>query len=192
MRAQSALVAVDKLAMTSRPTRRYLHVVTLFALVVLAHWVEHVVQVIQIHVLGVPPQRALGAVGWAFPGLVESEWLHFAFNLVLLVGLVVLLDTFRGRPRTWWQLAIAAQCWHFFEHWLLFAQAQTGARFFGTDAPTSVLQLIVPRADLHLVYNGVVTVVVLIALFTRGRVQGNVHRLPGFVARPRAVPRAAV
>lgn len=126
----------------------------LFVLVVALHWVEHLVQAVQIHAVGIAPAKALGAVGAFFPGLVRSEWLHLAFDVGLLVGLVVLRRLFTSRGRRVWHLAIAGQSWPLFEHLLLFAQAQTGARFFGTDAPSSVLQLLVPRADLHLAYNG--------------------------------------
>lgn len=136
----------------------------LFALAVTAHWFEHALQAVQLYALGVPPERALGALGLLFPRLVRSEWLHLVFNLAVLGGLAALCASFAGRARTWWTAALALQAWHLLEHALLFAQAQSGARFFGTDKPSSVLQLLVPRVELHLGYNGAVTALMLVAV----------------------------
>lgn len=144
------------------------YAIALFILIVAGHWLEHVVQAVQIHALGLPPPQALGALGELFPGLVSSEWLHFGSNLALFAGLVMLVGRFTAGAGRWWMAALVAQGWHFFEHLLLFAQAQSGVRFFGTEKPSSVLQLVVPRADLHLVYNGVVTLLMVIAVAAAG------------------------
>lgn len=112
----------------------------LFVLVVALHWVEHLVQAVQIHALGTAPAEALGAVGALFPGLVRSEWLHLAFNVGLLVGLVVLRRLFTSRGRRAWHLAIAGQSWHLFEHLRQQARSEwrhvsVGRRGRGPTAP---------------------------------------------------------
>lgn len=139
-----------------------------FAVVVLAHSFEHVLQAAQIWWLGWQPADAGGALGLVAPQAVESEVLHTAYNIVVLAGIVGLVAIFGGRARRWAWVALIAQSWHVFEHLLLWLQALTGARPFGTQAPSSVVQLLVPRVELHLAYNAVVTALIITALFTAG------------------------
>jgi hypothetical protein len=136
-----------------------------FMLIVLAHLVEHVAQSIQIFVLHWPRPAARGALGLLFPWLVSSEVLHYAYALVMLVGLIVLLPGFRGRSRLWWSLAVWIQVWHHFEHALLFGQAMVQANLFGSPVPVSVAQLVVPRVELHLFYNAIVFVPMVVAMY---------------------------
>ena|SRR5689334_5263776 len=60
--------------------------------------------------------------------------------------------------------ALVISVWHLFEHSLLLGQALTGHDLFGASVPTSVLQVFMPRVELHLAYNGVVLVAMLMAL----------------------------
>lgn len=129
--------------------------------VVLAHWAEHLTQAYQIWVLDMPRHHALGVLGMVWPWLVHSEWLHYGYALVMLAGLLVLWPGMVGRARTWWGVALAIQFWHHLEHALLLAQALTGWRLAGGAAPVSLLQLVVPRVELHLFYNTVVFVPML-------------------------------
>src|SRR4051795_13137117 len=92
----------------------------IFALIVLAHWVEHILQAIQIFALGWPRPQARGALGLVFPWLVSSETLHYGYAVVMLIGLILLRPSFSGRARTWWNVALGIQVWHHFEHLLLF------------------------------------------------------------------------
>ena len=135
-----------------------------FLTVVLAHWAEHLLQALQIFVLGWPRPAALGVLGVVFPWLVTSEWLHYAYAIVMLIGLIVLRGAYQGRARAWWDVALVLQVWHHFEHALLLGQALTGANLFGSPVPVSILQLVVPRAELHLFYNAVVFVPMLTAM----------------------------
>jgi hypothetical protein len=135
-----------------------------FMLVVLAHWAEHIAQAVQIWGLGWPRPKARGVLGVAFPWLVTSEWLHYGYALVMLAGLWLLRGGFVGRARTWWTVALVIQVWHHIEHLLLLVQAQTGHLLFGRSVPTSVLQLVFPRVELHLFYNTVVFVPMVIAV----------------------------
>jgi hypothetical protein len=136
-----------------------------FMFIVLAHWMEHLLQAYQIWVLGWPRQHARGALGLLFPWLVHSEWLHYVYALIMLVGLVVLRPAFMGRARVWWDLALMIQCWHHLEHALLLRQALLHTNLFGAPVPTSILQLVIPRVELHLFYNAAVFVPMLVAMF---------------------------
>lgn len=134
-----------------------------FMVIVLSHWVEHILQAAQIYLLGWPRASARGALGLLFPWLVSSEWLHYAYALAMLIGLAALRPAFVGRDRVWWNIALGLQVWHHFEHALLLVQAATGTYLFSLPAPTSLAQLVVPRVELHLFYNAVVFVPMLIA-----------------------------
>lgn len=129
-----------------------------FLAVVLAHWAEHLTQAWQIWAMGMPRHHALGALGMVWPWLVHSEWLHYGYALVMLVGLLALWPGMTGRARTWWGAAVALQFWHHLEHGLLLAQVLGGWRLGGGSAPVSLIQLLIPRVELHLFYNSVVFV----------------------------------
>lgn len=141
----------------------------MFLVVVIAHWAEHLVQAYQIWVLGWPRPRARGVLGQFYPWLVTSEWLHYGYAIVMLVFLVLLRRGFAGRARAWWTAALAIQFWHHIEHLLLLIQAQSHSYLFGRAVPTSVLQLVLPRVELHLFYNSVVFVPMVIAMYLHVR-----------------------
>ncbi|MEV8513838.1 hypothetical protein [Dactylosporangium sp. NPDC051484] len=133
--------------------------------IVLAHWAEHIAQAYQIWVLGWPRPKARGVLGEFFPWLVSSEWMHYGYALIMLVGLFLLRPGFVGRGRVWWTVALAIQFWHHIEHLLLLLQAQTGHFLWGKAVPTSVLQLVYPRVELHLFYNSIVFIPMVIAVY---------------------------
>jgi hypothetical protein len=141
----------------------------IFAGLMIAHWAEHLVQAYQVWGLGYERHHARGLLGQAFPWLMHSEWLHFGFAVLTLAGLVVLYRAFEGPALIWWKVALVIQAWHLFEHSLLFAQAQGGFFLFGATEPTSVVQVFFPRIELHLFYNSVVTLPIVIAIFLRWR-----------------------
>jgi hypothetical protein len=136
-----------------------------FMLIVLAHWAEHLVQAFQIWVLGWSRPESRGVLGQYFPVLVTQEWLHYGYALVMLAGLWLLLPGFTGRARAWWMVALGLQFWHHIEHLLLFIQAQSGQFFFGKAAATSIVQLVAPRVELHLFYNSVVFIPMVVAMY---------------------------
>ncbi len=136
----------------------------IYAAVVLAHWAEHIAQVIQIYLLGWRVPDARGICGLAYPELVRLEILHYAYALVMLVGFWVLRSGFVGRSRTWWMTAFWIQFWHHIEHALLQGQAIFGHNLFDSPVPVSLAQLAVPRVELHLFYNTIVTVPMAIAM----------------------------
>ncbi|MGW7482213.1 hypothetical protein ACWGH8_26900 [Nonomuraea muscovyensis] len=141
----------------------------LFLVVVIAHWAEHVMQAIQIYALGWPIPEARGVLGLAFPWLVTSEWMHYGYALVMLAGLIMLRAGFTGRSRTWWNIALGLQFWHHVEHLLLLLQALSGTNLAGRPVPTSVVQLLIPRVELHLFYNAVVFAPMVVAMLLHRR-----------------------
>jgi hypothetical protein len=139
--------------------------VYVFLAIVLAHWAEHIAQAIQIWGLHWPRPKARGLLGLAYPTLVTKEWLHYGFALVMLIGFVALRRGFVGRSRAWWGVALGIQVWHHFEHLLLFLQALLGVNLLGKPQPTSILQLAFPRVELHLFYNAVVFLPMVVAMY---------------------------
>lgn len=138
----------------------------LFMVIVLAHWAEHLLQAFQIYALGWPVSASHGALGLVFPWLVSSELLHYGYAVVMLAGLWLLRSGFTGvDDHRWWTIAIGIQFFHHIEHALLQLQALLGQNFFGAPVPTSLVQLWVPRVELHLFYNTVVFVPMVIAMY---------------------------
>jgi hypothetical protein len=145
-------------------TRYHKPALLAFAAVVVLHWVEHIVQAVQIYFLDWPRPQAGGVLGLWIPWLVKSEWLHYGFAIVMLVAFVVLRHGFTGSARTWWNAAMWIQVWHQFEHFLLLVQALTASNLMGKPVPTSIAQLVFPRVELHLFYNAIVTVPMVVAM----------------------------
>jgi hypothetical protein len=137
----------------------------LFMAIVLAHWAEHLAQALQVYVLRWPVPEARGVLGLWFPWLVASETLHYGYAIVMLAGLWILRSGFVGRARTWWMLAFWIQFWHHIEHALLQGQALVGQNLFDSPVPTSIAQLVVPRLELHLFYNTIVFIPMVIAMY---------------------------
>jgi hypothetical protein len=134
--------------------------------IVLAHWGEHLVQGIQIYALGWPVPEARGLLGYFYPWLIKSEWLHYGYAVVMLIGLWLLRTGFTGtRDRAWWNAALAIQFFHHIEHLILLIQAMTGHNLFGRPVPTSLVQLLVPRVELHLFYNTIVFIPMVVAMY---------------------------
>lgn len=136
-----------------------------FMVVVLAHWAEHLAQAFQIYVLGWPVPSARGVLGLWFPWLVASETLHYGYALVMLVVIWALRKGFVGRSYTWWMIAFWIQFWHHIEHLLLISQATIGRNLFNSPVPVSIAQLWIPRVELHLFYNTVVFIPMIIGMY---------------------------
>ena len=136
-----------------------------FMVIVLGHWGEHLVQAFQIYVLHWARPDSRGILGQFYPWLIKSESLHYGYALVMLVGLFLLRDGFEGRSRLWWSICLGIQFWHHIEHALLQTQAILGHNFFGSPVPTSIVQLFVPRVELHLFYNTIVFIPMVIAMY---------------------------
>lgn len=136
-----------------------------FMLLVFAHWAEHIAQAYQVFVLGWSRPAAGGLLGLWFPFLATSKVLHFAYNFTLFFGLACLRPGFQRRARAWWTVALVVQGWHLFERTLLQGQWLTGFYLFGATQQASILQLWIPRVELHFLYNSLVFIPMLPALF---------------------------
>lgn len=168
-------VSVNDVRLTPAPAARGLYdklnagwhkpALQLFMVVVLAHWAEHLVQAFQIYVMGWPVPESRGVLGHWFPWLVKSEALHYGYAIVMLVGLWTLRKGFDGASRTWWTAALAIQFWHHIEHGLLLGQAVAGQNFFGSPVPLSVAQMWIPRVELHLFYNTIVFIPMVVGMY---------------------------
>jgi hypothetical protein len=136
-----------------------------FMVIVIGHWIEHIAQAWQIYVLGWPMHHAGGFLGYFFPWLVHSEVLHYSYALVMLIGIWVLRRGFTGTSRAWWTIALVIQFWHHTEHLLLIGQATLHHNLFGSPVPTSIVQQIIPRVQLHLFYNSIVFIPMVIGMY---------------------------
>jgi hypothetical protein len=146
-------------------TRWHERALQVFMVIVLAHWGEHLVQAYQIYVMGWPRPQANGILGLWYPWLIQSEALHYGYALVMLIGIWMLRKGFTGVSRKWWTAALVIQFWHHIEHLLLIWQATFHHNFWGRPVPCSVLQLVFPRVELHLFYNAVVFVPMVIGMY---------------------------
>ncbi|WP_235432094.1 hypothetical protein [Nocardiopsis sp. RV163] len=150
-------------------TGRHRLCMRIFLVIVLAHWAEHIVQAVQIYVMDWPVPEARGLLGMPFPWLVTSEWMHYGYALIMLIGLLLLLPGFVGRARVWWSVSLLLQVWHHFEHLLLLVQAMIGVNIAGNEAPISLVQMLIPRVELHLFYNTVVFIPMALAMYLHAR-----------------------
>lgn len=160
-----AVIAQPKPWLTGINTTGHKKALTVFLVIVLAHWAEHIAQAIQIWLLGWPVPESRGVLGVWIPWLVTSEYLHYGYALVMLAGLWVLRPGFVAVDRTWWTIAFGIQVWHHLEHLILLAQAESGMNLLGRPVPTSVVQLVIPRVELHLFYNAVVFAPMVVGMY---------------------------
>ncbi len=137
----------------------------LFLAIVLAHWAEHLVQAYQIWGLGWPIPESRGVLGYWFPWMVSSELLHYGYAFIMLIGLWLLRTGFTGKAYTWWMISFGIQFWHHIEHALLQGQAVAGANLFNSPVPISIVQVWIPRVELHLIYNTLVFIPMIIAMY---------------------------
>jgi hypothetical protein len=168
-------VSVNRVSLTPSPaaqgfyeklnSRWHKPALQLFMVVVLAHWAEHLVQAFQIYVLHWPVPEARGLLGYWYPWLIKSESLHYGYAIVMLIGLWTLRRGFGGLSLTWWTIALGIQFWHHVEHALLLGQAVTGHNLFGSPVPSSIIQLWIPRVELHLFYNTIVFIPMVVGMY---------------------------
>lgn len=142
--------------------REYRWLALIFVLVVTqgAHLLEHFVQMLQLHVLGVSVARANGIIS-----IFNTEWIHFIWNTWVLVFATLFLFLFRRNP--WLKVLFVASIWHAIEHsYILYESIRTGI----TGLPGLLAQggaiaggLPIIRPDLHFLYNLVEEVLLVIA-----------------------------
>ncbi|HEY7236099.1 MAG TPA: hypothetical protein VH539_18215 [Gemmatimonadaceae bacterium] len=146
-------------------TRWHKLALQIFLVVVIVHWGEHLFQAYQVYVLHWPRPKSLGMLGLIWPSIIKNESLHYGYALFMVVGLWLLRKGFTGRAYTWWMISFWIQFWHHIEHGLLFYQAMTGRYMFGGTVPTSIGQIWIPRVELHLFYNTVVFIPMVVAMY---------------------------
>ena len=141
------------------------------------HLLEHVVQVAQVHVLGMAPPDANGV----FTAL-DAEWVHFLWNTWVLAATVPLV--LRYRDNSWLRLAAVAAVWHELEH----AYLIVGHVMNGTVGDPGLLAgggalgggVPVTRIDLHVAYNVIETLPIVVAFgVTLRREQAPAPVAPG-------------
>ena len=137
----------------------------LYMVIVLAHWAEHLVQAVQIYALGWARPDSRGILGQFYPWMVKSEALHYGYAIVMLIGLWILRHGFTGKSKMWWMIAFWIQFWHHIEHAVLQGQAIVGQNLGGGPVPMSFVQFVIPRVELHLIYNSIVFIPMVIAMY---------------------------
>ena len=90
------------------------------------HVIEHVLQLVQVYVLGVPDADAFGLLGYVFAFQGTEEWLHLVFNAWYLASLyVVFIVLWRAKVlmqlpswvvATYVVLGLGLETWHVIEH----------------------------------------------------------------------------
>jgi hypothetical protein len=142
--------------------RQYGWLAFFFILVVTqgAHFLEHVAQMVQIHLLGLSGLQARGILG-----MLDLEWVHFIWNSWVLLYAVLLVFLFRKNPWLWVLLVISV--WHEIEHvYIMSVFLHTGH----VGAPGLLAHggaigggLPLSRPDLHFYYNLLEELVLIIA-----------------------------
>jgi hypothetical protein len=137
----------------------WLTLLSILAVSQTAHLLEHVAQMIQIHILGLSGPAARGVVGQ-----LDIEWVHVIWNAWVLVALVILVPRF---PGNWWLIGVTLFAgWHLLEHTVMIATyLRTGV--VGSPGFLSAGGLIggglpIARPDLHFLYNLAETIPLLI------------------------------
>jgi hypothetical protein len=158
------LFAVDLL----RVQQRYGWLALFYALVVgqSAHFIEHVAQMIQIHLLGLSGADARGIFG-----ALDIESVHFAWNSWVLLTTVCLLWRFPANG--WLRLSLVLAGWHEVEHavifWTYLSTGQVGTPGLLAQGGALAGGLPLSRPDLHFFYNLVETAPLLAGFFWQVR-----------------------
>jgi hypothetical protein len=167
--------------------RRHHWLALFYVLVVtqIGHFFEHVAQMIQIHAMNLSGVFARGIFG-----VLDIEWVHFLWNLWVLLAALVLLWRFRENPWLWFTALFSL--WHALEHTaILWIYLSTGV--IGSPGWLSLGGagggLPVQRPDLHFLYNLIETVPLVIAFIWQLR-QPRVRRAVAPAPR-RVLPSAA-
>ena len=158
--------------------RQYQWLALFYVLVVTqtGHFLEHVAQMIQIHVLGLQGADARGIFG-----TLDIEWVHFTWNTWVILAVLVLLSNFGVNP--WLRVTAILAGWHEVEHAYIFTTyLQTGiAGLPGLLAQGGAVAggLPISRADLHFLYNLIETLPLVLSFFQLVQQAGatNHHQL---------------
>jgi hypothetical protein len=132
------------------------------------HFLEHVVQMVQIHLLGIPGPRAQGVVG-----ALDLEWVHFIWNSAVLAGTYALVAAYPCNRWLWATAGLAG--WHEIEHaFILVTFLTTGV--VGTPGLLSFGGALggglpLARPNLHFLYNLVETTPLILGFLHQVRLE---------------------
>jgi hypothetical protein len=126
------------------------------------HVVEHIVQLVQVSLLGVPEQNALGLLGYVLQFNGTEEWLHLGYNTLYLLALYALIlplwrITPAVIPRSAFIFFITAsvwvETWHMVEHGVIISHVIANG---GCPCPgIGDTALGLSDTILHFVYNAI-------------------------------------
>lgn len=134
----------------------------LFILIVAIHFIEHLAQIYQLYNLAWARADCLGLLGLINPNLIKREWLHYGFAFYMLVGLYYI--KINSKKSYWWNVAFNLQMFHYIEHLILISQALNG---ISMSNRISIGSFLMPRIELHFMYNLIVMIPILIAINER-------------------------
>jgi hypothetical protein len=144
-------------------TYRHYHWLALFYVLVVTqggHFLEHAVQMTQIHIL-----RSTGADARGIFGALDIEWVHFIWNSWVIIAATLLWRQFPRNP--WLPMVVIIAAWHAIEHvylmsvYLATGRAGTPGLLSQGGAIGGGLPLI--RPDLHFLYNLIETIPLVMA-----------------------------
>ena len=125
-----------------------------------AHMVEHVVQLLQVYVFGVPDDEALGLLGYVVQFNDTEEWLHLGYNVVFVAALwALVVPLCRILPRrAFFIFAVAClglETWHVVEHGVIISNVISNG---GCPCPgIGDAALSISDTVLHFGYNAIAT-----------------------------------
>ena len=102
------------------------------------HLVEHFIQAVQVFVLGVPEDKALGLLGYVLQFNGTEEWLHLGYNSFYLLSLYALIiPLWHITPavitkRAFWIFIAASvwiESWHMVEHGVIISHVIANGGF---------------------------------------------------------------
>jgi len=106
-------------------SNRWFYFMTAVVVIQSGHMVEHVIQLLQVAVFGVPDDKALGLLGYLIQFNGTEEWLHLGYNATYLLSLYALIVPLwritPGALTRWafWFFITASvwlESWHMVEH----------------------------------------------------------------------------
>ena len=144
-----------------------------------AHLVEHIAQMVEIHILGLKGPQASGIIGQ-----LNNEWVHLIWNSWVLAFCFVLFYWLRKNP--WLYVLFVFGIWHEIEHlYIISVYIRTGIP--GTPGLIAKGGLIggglpIARPDLHFFYAVFEETLIVVAFIL------EVRRAQSKPARPATVP----
>jgi hypothetical protein len=149
------------------------HWFTIFYITVLmqgGHMLEHVAQIIQIHVFDYAPEHAHGIFG-----ALDVEWVHFVWNSLLLLFNILLIKKFPKNIFLW--INAVAVLWHQMEHsyimWVYLTTGISGDPGLLSQGGFLFGGLPFIRAEIHFIYNILETFPLAIAFILQLRTSYN-------------------